>query len=371
MSVLDPSFKRTLKRYGAGDFSACYNCGTCTAVCNLSEKNAEFPRKLLRYGMLGMKEEALADPALWLCYACGSCSDTCPRDADPKNYMAALRRYAVARSEPSGLTRLLFTSNPLSIVFSLLLALVFGFFMLTLKPDHVVSRWIFEAMPYEIIHNVGLIVMILTVISMVVGVVMMLLRLFKGIKLPEKPWAALVDAVKKTIVELISMKRYRNCDNDEESFWRTRPVAVKPWFVHLSIMWGFIGLLVATAINFILKDPGTQVWLPTRLLGTISGIALVYGSSLAIYYRLTKIASAYKKSSLSDWLFLGSLWFAGISGFWMEIAVTADWASSLNRIVFLLHTVVSMELVLLFAFSKFAHAFYRPIAIFAGFLGKK
>ncbi len=222
MALLDPAFKRTLKRYGAGDFTACYNCGTCTAVCNLSEKNAEFPRKLIRYGMLGLKEEALADPALWLCYACGSCSDTCPRDADPKNYMAALRRYAIARFEPTGLTRLLFSSNPFSIVFSLALAIVLGFFMLTLKPEHLVSRWIFDAMPFAVIHDAGMVIMIITALSMVVGVVSMLRHLFKGFVLPEKPLRAFIEAAKKTVVELVGMKRFQTCDADEESFWKTR-----------------------------------------------------------------------------------------------------------------------------------------------------
>jgi ferredoxin len=371
MAVLDPTFKRTLRRYGAGDFTACYNCGTCTAVCNLSEKDAEFPRRLIRQGVLGMKEEALSDPALWLCYACGTCSETCPRDADPKNYMAALRRYAIARCEPTGLTRLLFSSNPFSILFSLVLAVILGFFMLTLKPEHVVSRWIFDAMPFAVIHDTGLVVMVVTALSMVVGVVVMLRRLFRNSSKPEKRLPAFFEAVRKTVVELLGMKRFRSCDEDETSFWKSRPVTAKPWFVHLTIMWGFIGLLLATVLNFILKDPATQVWLPTRLLGTVSGVALVYGSTMALVYRFRKITASYKNSSLADWLFLGSLWVAGITGFWMEIAVTVDAANTFNRVVFLLHTVVSMELVLLFAFSKFAHAFYRPIALFAHFYRKK
>ena len=371
MALLDPTFKRTMMRYGAGDFSACYNCGTCTAVCNLSEKDAEFPRKLIRYGMLGLKEEALSDPAIWLCYACGSCSETCPRDADPKNYMAALRRYSIARFEPSRLTRLLFTNNPLSIVFSLLLAVVFGFFILTLKPDRVISRWIFDRMPYAVIHGIGIMVFVILGLTALLGAVDMLRHLFKDFAPPKKPVVAFFEALKKTVVELVGMRRFRDCDADETSHWKDRPAFLKPWFVHLAIMWGFIGLLVTTVLDFIFKDPATQAWLPTRILGTLSGLAMVYGATVAIIYRLRKVTTTYEKSRLSDWLFLGSLWFAGLTGFWMEVAVTVDSATSLNLIVFLLHTVVSMELVLLFAFSKFAHAVYRPIALFAHFLGGK
>ncbi len=360
-----------MQRYGASDFTACYNCGTCTAVCNLSEKNSEFPRKLVRYGVLGLKEEALADPAIWLCYACGSCSETCPRGADPKNYMAALRRYAVARMEPTGLTRLLFTSNPFSVVFTALLAVLFAFFMLTVKPDHVISRWIFDWMPEEIIHNLGMGLFIFLGLSMVVGGLSMLVKLFKGKPAQEKRIASLWKAFVETVTELISMKRFRDCDADETSYWRDKPAVLKPWFVHLTIMWGFIGLLLATALDFILKDPATTLWLPTRLIGTAAGLSMVYGATVSVVYRLKKVTMSYEDSRLADWLFLGALWLAGITGFWMEIAVTGDYSNDFNRIIFMIHTVVSMELVLLFAFSKFAHAIYRPIALFAHFYGKK
>jgi hypothetical protein len=43
----------------------------------------------------------------------------------------------------------------------------------------------------------------------------------------------------------------------------------------------------------------------------------------------------------------------------------------MNQVVFIIHTIVSMELVILFAFSKFAHAFYRPLALFGYFLRQK
>ena len=35
-----------------------------------------------------------------------------------------------------------------------------------------------------------------------------------------------------------------------------------------------------------------------------------------------------------------------------------------SQIVLLIHTVMAMELLLLFAFSKFAHVLYRPLALF-------
>jgi hypothetical protein len=53
--------------------------------------------------------------------------------------------------------------------------------------------------------------------------------------------------------EIATMKRYKTCDKEEDSFWKNKPAAVQPWFVHWSIMWGFIGLLIATVLDFMLK----------------------------------------------------------------------------------------------------------------------
>jgi ferredoxin len=364
MSRIDPAFASEIKKYGAKDFSACFNCGNCTAVCGLTDKDNNFPRMFIRQGMLGQKKEILESREIWLCYACGECSETCPRQAGPGDYMAALRRYAIASYEPTGLTKLIFKSNPLFILFIVFLSILLGFFLFTLKPDHEVSRWLFSIFPYAVIHNMGLIIFSLTGISVVWGLLTMFLMLSKADGKSVKPktttWKSLVEVMK----ELATLKRYQTCDTEEDSYWQNKPSIVQPWFVHWSIMWGFIGLLVATVLDFIFKDPATEIWWPSRILGTIAGLFLIYGTSLAIKYRISRITKAYEQTRLADWMFLVFLWIAGITGFWLEISVTFNADYLLNHIVFLIHTIISMELVLLFAFSKFAHAFYRPLALF-------
>ena len=59
-------------------------------------------------------------------------------------------------------------------------------------------------------------------------------------------------------------------------------------------MWGFLGLLAATILDYGLalvgiKATGTPVpiWYPVRLLGTLAGIALVYGTTMLIWRRAT------------------------------------------------------------------------------------
>ncbi len=374
MALIKPEVANDIKKYGSFDFAACYNCGNCTAVCNLTEANASFPRMMIRYSLLGMKDEILSSKELWMCYACGDCSETCPRQAAPGDLMASLRRYAIANYEKTGLTRLIFKSNFASVFITLGLAVILGFFLLTLKPEMQVSRWIFQYLPYEIIHNMGIGAFILLGLSALAGVIVMILNYSKAkpdeIKAAKLSPSKIIEAIRKVLIEAGTMKRYQNCDTVESSFWREKSWLVKPWFVHWSIMWGFIGLLVATSLDFILKDPSTTIWWPSRILGTIAGLLMIYGASLSIFYRMKKIARSYEDSRLADWLFLAFLWLAGVTGFWIEISVTFNSAIFINQIVFAVHTVISMELVILFAFSKFAHAVYRPVALFFHYSGQ-
>jgi ferredoxin len=364
MSKIDPGFASELKKYGSKDFSACFNCGNCTAVCGLTEKNANFPRNFVRMGVLGLKEEILQSKEIWLCYACGDCSETCPRQAGPGDYMAALRRYAIAGYEPTGITKLIFKSNPLFIIFTLLISAVLGFFLFSLKPEYEISRWLFTIIPYAVIHLMGLVIFSITGISMIWGLISMSLKLSKSSLNTDKLKGNFIKSFQSIIIELATMKRHRTCDAEEDSFWKDKPAVVQPWFLHWSIMWGFIGLLLATTLDFILKDPATAIWWPSRIIGTVAGLLMVYGASLSINYRLKKVTKAFEETRLADWTFLWFLWIAGITGFWLEVSVALNADFLVNHIVLLIHTIISMELVLLFAFSKFAHALYRPLALF-------
>jgi len=364
MLRIDPEFASEIKKYGAKDFTACFNCGNCTAICGLTDKSANFPRMFIREGMLGFSEEILQSRELWLCYACGDCSENCPRQAGPGDYMAALRRYAIASYEPTGLTKLIFKSKPVFILFTVFLSVLLGFFLFTLKPDHEVSRWIFSVLPYAVIHNMGLVIFSITGVSVVWGLTTMILKLSKNSVKTDNPQHNTLKALKEVVNELATMNRYKTCDKEDGSYWQKKPAAIQPWFVHWSIMWGFIGLLVATVLDFMLKDPATSIWWPSRIFGTFAGLFLIYGTSLAINYRLKKVTKAYSETRLADWTFLWFLWIAGITGFWLEVSVALNADYLVNHVVLLIHTIISMELVLLFAFSKFAHAFYRPLALF-------
>ena len=58
---VDVTLLPTLQAYGAFDISACFNCGNCTAICPLSTEDSTFPRRLIRYAQVGMRDELLGE----------------------------------------------------------------------------------------------------------------------------------------------------------------------------------------------------------------------------------------------------------------------------------------------------------------------
>ena len=135
-------------------------------------------------------------------------------------------------------------------------------------------------------------------------------------------------------------------------------------------MWGFLGLLAATILDYGLalagiKATGTPVpiWYPVRLLGTVAGLLLIYGSSMLIVRRFRGTERSVRHSAPADWTFLALIWVTGVTGFALEFALYLPDAPAWGYWVFLFHVAVAMELVVLAPFMKFAHAVYRPIAL--------
>jgi nitrate reductase gamma subunit len=136
-------------------------------------------------------------------------------------------------------------------------------------------------------------------------------------------------------------------------------------------MWGFLGLLAATILDYGLailgiKATGTPVpiWYPVRLLGTIAGLMLVYGTSVLIIDRIRRVNRSVAHSNPADWTLLALLWITGVTGFALELALYLPAVPAWGYWVFLFHVAVAMELVLLAPFMKLAHVLYRPVALF-------
>lgn len=378
---VDPAFMGKLERYGAFDVSACFNCGNCTAVCPLSEGTDNFPRRMIRYGQIGARERLLGSKEVWQCFYCGECSDTCPRQAEPGEFMAAARRYAIASLDLTGISRLLYTSKAFTAVFMAVLSVVFTLLVLTghgpmaaeapqLFRFHETQGFLW----YKVTDTIGLVLICLAGLMMIAGVLRMLFRISGAIQRPSGNgnkgliwWFSRArSAAQSVATELATHKNFRECDDEPELPWYRGKR-----FLHWSIMWGFVGLLIATITNWVLdaafgKAPGiaSPLWFPPRLLGTVAGIFLVYGTAAVIIQRWTKPEKYFSHSLLSDWLLLWLLFLTGVTGFVVEISLYLPRGVTWMYIALLVHAVLGMEVVILLPFTKLAHALYRPVALF-------
>lgn len=75
----------------------CFQCGTCTGSCPSAPRSSYRIRVFMRRAVLGLEDEALTDPDLWLCTTCYSCTDRCPRDLAPTDVIMAMRNLAFKR----------------------------------------------------------------------------------------------------------------------------------------------------------------------------------------------------------------------------------------------------------------------------------
>ncbi len=378
-----------MRKFGAFDIGACFNCGNCTAVCPLSTGNDAFPRRMIRYAQLGLKDHLISNKELWICHNCGECSQTCPRQAGPAEFMAAARRYAISSFDPTGLARALHLSTwsivavmgVLGVVFSAVLLRESGGF-----PEEGTLQFststMLDFVPFDILHDVGIAVFVLLGLISLVTMGNMLWSLSRspvpgGVGNPDDgpglfPVRAALGAAVAAATQILSHRSQRECDagsaTDEGA------LIVRRWFVHLCIMGGFLGLALATSLDFAFKDPEQHVaiWSPIRMLGIVSGLLCTYGTSVAIVKRLaargrTGLRSAdvhyWADTTRSDWLFLLLLWLVSVTGFVLTAAIYLPTNASWLYIVFLVHVVLAMELLILLPFTKFAHAIYRTVAV--------
>jgi len=97
LSDTNPEFTKKILKTSRTIANMCYQCGTCTGSCPSAPRSSYRIRLFMRRCVLGLENEALTDPDLWLCTTCYSCTDRCPRDIAPTDVIMAMRNLAFKR----------------------------------------------------------------------------------------------------------------------------------------------------------------------------------------------------------------------------------------------------------------------------------
>ncbi len=75
---------------------ACFTCGECSSVCPVDCEPSIFdPRVLFRMVNLGLIDELMRSPSIWLCIDCGRCTECCSQLVDGRQMINQLKELAV------------------------------------------------------------------------------------------------------------------------------------------------------------------------------------------------------------------------------------------------------------------------------------
>jgi ferredoxin/nitrate reductase gamma subunit len=353
MEKVNENVLAEIKKLGAFDLEACYSCGTCSVVCPLSVDAVSFPRRMIRYAMLGLEKRILAAPEPWLCYYCGECSATCPRQADPGGLMMALRRWVTRKYSLGRVADAFYSAFASGIAWLVLSGIAATAIVIFRNPGMNRARVDFLSfISLGNFHSAGLII----VGFIALAVAAQLFILYRSLRSGTYGEALSVKNLKgstwKTFRESVWQKRFADCEEG-----RLRRLA------HMAVSWGFMGMFAATLI--ILAVDFRWLLLPrwvSFLVGSVSGAITLAGLAYYLYLRFSRKGTYGKHSHHTDWVFLAMLTLAVVSGFVMvalrllNLPLAAYWA-------FAIHLVIVFNVMISFPFTKFAHVIYRPIAL--------
>jgi ferredoxin len=339
MATINPSFSRELKKYGAFDFNACYNCGNCTATCSLATTEDPFPREMVRYSTLGLEKDIKSSIKPWLCYYCGECSTQCPREANPGELMMSLRRWLTAQYDWTGLSGLLYKSLFVTVILFILSAA--GVVLYSEQKDLDKLMHIGHYFEMIAIGSVFTLILLPNLLRMWWFVIV------KGeYKVSVKTYFQSIGIL---FVHTFTQKRALGCDDNQ-----TR------WFEHLILVFGYLLLLFTT----VFLD-----WFSSR---NVFVIGLGYLESIAVFIvtfdfmrrRITRKKEISKHSQPSDWFFIIWLFLMGFTAFFVRLFIDSDLLNQ-NVWLYLIHSIVLVQWALLIVpFGKWTHFLYRSFAMY-------
>jgi ferredoxin len=341
MTAIDPRFRNKLKKYGAQDFTACYNCGNCTAVCSLSTEEDSFPREMVRKSVLGMEGELKSSLKPWLCYYCGECSTHCPESASPGELMMSLRRYLTGAYDWTGLSGLLYRSvwsNAIAFILTAAVVFIFAF-----KLGFNTERMMYYGHYFEVTAIVAVFALILlpNVMRMWWFVIAK-----PGIQVP---FLAYLKQAGDLFIHMFTQKRSLDCENNQFR-----------WLEHFILVLCYLLLLFTTVV----LDWFANQAVPVIILGYVVSflIFVITFDFVAARFKGKKEVNRFTRSS--DWLFVVWLFLVGITAFAVRFFSDTHLLQH-NSWIYLVHLIVLAQWALIIVpFGKWTHFLYRSFAMY-------
>jgi quinone-modifying oxidoreductase subunit QmoC len=359
----DLKFVKDILASGGEDLKKCYQCSTCTVVCNVTPDNKPFPRKEMMYAQWGLKEKLLTNPDIWLCHQCSDCTANCPRGAKPGEVLNAVRKLSIKHvsmvpffadivQNPKLVWLLFFIPIALFFVFMPHKSLEFVRF-----DGKMVYHMFAPAEPHMYAPFILKLIFGLTAVFSLLSAVVGVKRLWSGMKAyagEVKTGENLMGDIIASVKTIFAHSKFSDCNVNRLRQWG-----------HLLLLYSFVGLAItgiwaliySYLFNFTGPYPVTD---PMKILSQVSMLAFIAGIVIILYNRLTRAGKA-GMGSYFDWIFLTIVSGIGATGLLAFVFRLAN--INVGYIAFYLHIVFVWLLLAYAPYSKFAHLFYRTTAM--------
>ncbi|OPX20055.1 MAG: hypothetical protein BZ151_05920 [Desulfobacca sp. 4484_104] len=352
----DIEFIKRIQSAGGESLKKCFQCATCSVVCNLSPDSRPFPRKEMIWASWGLKDQLVRDPDIWLCHFCGDCTAYCPRGAKPGEVLGAVRQVAIEHySTPTFLAEMV--NDPKYLLFLIAFPLIligaaihyFGNF----SPEGpVVYSKMLKPWPYVDFIFLGAAAYAVAVFAKGVMAYWQDLNVNPWkVRLKENVWLAVAEVVK----DILFHNRFRKCTT-----YFNRSTS------HLLVFLGFVGLFIVTAwassYEWIFhKESPYAITDPIKWLAIPSAISLLWGIWLVIRDRQNPPENA-GPGSYFDWLLIWVIAAVAVTG---ALCLVLRWMglATLAYPTYYLHLVSVFFLFFYAPYTKMAHMVYRATAM--------
>ncbi len=383
----DLNFIKDIQRAGGGDLKKCFQCATCSVVCNITPDDSPFPRKEMIWAQWGQKEKLMSDPDVWLCHQCNDCTANCPRGAKPGDVFAGIRSASIkALAFPRFMGTLL--SNPGLAIFAWAIPVVVLLIMISLfpaiysvLPHNLNPHSFFGEMVYQFKNagwnnmpagpikwtnfypELGIDMTFITLLAL--GIIALAVGLYRfwNTMTENHGETGLTGTPVPNLIEvtptILAHERFMECDTSKNRYYG-----------HLGVFYGFTGALVTTALVatsfwlFGISTPYTiaehgVLTVVVKFIGNLSAAAIIIGGIVLWVQR-----ASFKKSSSSyfDWTLIVLVTGLGVTGLATELVRVAD-LKSIAYPVYFIHLTFIAYLFLYLPFSKMAHLAYRSVAM--------
>lgn len=377
----DLKFVNEIIKGGGDTLKKCYQCATCSVVCNVTPDGNPFPRKEMVLAQWGQKDKLIHSADVWLCHQCSDCTAYCPRGAKPGEVLNAIRKQSIKEVAMIPLFAKIATDPKLvwllfaipAILFYVILTVLGNAGFTAPRAEGGIMAY-HKFVPVPVIDTVFILTALFAAASAYVGIT----RLWAGMKANAgnvqgsgSPFSHIVPAV----TTILAHKKFSDC-----SVNKGRQLG------HMFLFYAFAGLAVVTtwAIVYLYGHEFFHIPAfgpfhfgespypmsdPVKILALISSAAFAVGVVMIL---LNRIGQAAKSGigSYFDWIFLAVVIGVGATGIGSWVLRLAD--LEVGYFVYYLHLIFVWSLFAYAPYSKFAHLFYRTTAmVFAKYTGRE